>query len=84
MKITSYFWNVEARYSINHKSFRLTIPLFNGFSKVDDYRYSVSVNPVSNELVIDAIKNMDIHYKNGESRESSASKYESDRRTELS
>jgi hypothetical protein len=79
-----YAWETTSRYSVKEKSFRLTTPLFNNFSKSDNYRFIVSVDPVGNELVIDAIKNMDIQYKNGESRTSGPSKHASNGRTELS
>jgi hypothetical protein len=84
MRNLTYFWNITARYSINPNTFRVTIPLFDRKSPPHDYRFTVSINPVGNELVIDAIKNMDVQYKNGESGTSSPRKYESNGRTEFS
>lgn len=84
MKIMSFFWTVNARYSVRPNSFTVAVPLFDSFSKADSYRYTVSVHPTSKELVIDAIKNVDIQYKNGESRTGSTRKHESNGRAELS
>jgi len=84
MRNLAFWWNVNARYSVKPNSFRLAIPLFESFSASDNYRFTVSVNQVGGELVIDAIKNMDVQYKNGESGTSSPRKYESNGRTEFS
>ena len=80
----AFFWDTTARYSLTPSSFRLSIPLFSCFSSLDNYKYTISINSVSNDLVIDAIKNVDIQYTNGESSKSRTCEHACNGRTELS